>query len=163
MTAYAVWAPGGRHHGEVEQFPTQHGSYWRAWRHPPSGRASVLCQACQGPRRFTRRRDAAAALLVAGGNDQADHAALVLATVALRLLTACDHGEQQPGTCPDCEPLPPLVQLALTALPQLYPNLGDINSAALGDALRLVEASVELDGDLSELSGALGARDRWLD
>jgi hypothetical protein len=60
--------------------------------------------------------------------------------VALRLLTACDHGEEQPGSCPDGEPLPPLVQLALSALPQLCPTVTDIDSAALDQALAVVEA-----------------------
>jgi hypothetical protein len=58
----------------------------------------ILCQACGAARRFLHRRAAAAAALL-GHNDafQMERAALVLATAALRLLTLCDHGEQQPG------------------------------------------------------------------
>jgi hypothetical protein len=157
MTAYKVWTAGGYHHGEVEQFPTQHGSYWRAWRHPPSGRIPVRCQACGAPRRFPRRRDAVAALLGHKDAFQTERAALVLATAALRLLTRCDHGEQQPGTCADCEPLPPLVQVTLDALPRLCPDLSHLSATTLGAALGLVETSTaaERDRDLSQLAGAL--------
>jgi hypothetical protein len=158
MTAYAVWTAGGRHHGEVEQFPDRYGSYWRAWRrHPASGRVPVVCQACGAPRRFPRRRGAAAAMLGYERPYQADHAALVLATAALRLLTACDHGEEQPGTCPDCEPVPPLVQVALNALPLLDAKLTDIDPVALRDALRQVEVAAGAHGhrDLSQFAGAL--------
>ena len=157
MTAYAVWTTGGHYHGQAEQFPTRHDSYWRAWRHSPDGRVRVVCQACGAPRRFPRRRDAVTALLVGEGPHQAEHAALVLVTAALRLLTACDHGEQHPGTCPDCEPLPPLVQIALNGLPLLCPDLTDIDPLALRQALTLVKASCGADGrrDLSQLASAL--------
>lgn len=156
MTAYAVWTVGGDHHGQVEQFPTQNRSYWRAWRHPSTGQIPVVCSACGAPRRFARRRDAAAALLAHNNAYQPVHAALVLATAALRLLTTCDHGEQQPGTCLDCEPLEPLVQVALDALPLLCPNLSD-HADALGYALGLVATAAGAAGDseLNQLATAL--------
>lgn len=156
MTAYTVWTAGGRHHGRVEQFPARYGTYWRAWRHPPSGRIALVCPACRAPRRFTHRRDAGAAMLLPDGVQQPRDAALVLATAALRLLTACDHGEQQPGTCPDCESLPPLVLAALNALPLLCPNLMELGPVALREALAVVEAIGTVDGHL-ELSAELGA------
>jgi hypothetical protein len=69
IAAYAVWSAGGRHHGLVEQFPTVHGTYWRAWRHRIDGfgpHPPVVCKACGAPRRFQRRRDAGVALLAQG-------------------------------------------------------------------------------------------------
>jgi hypothetical protein len=71
---------------------------------------------------------------------RAEHAALVLAAVALRLLTACGHGEDQPGTCPECEPLEPPAYVAMRALALLCPGAAAEDPGALREALRLAEA-----------------------
>ncbi len=102
-----------------------------------------------------RDRDTAPPAWLRGHGAGAEHAALVLAAAALRLLTACEHGEDLPGTCPECEPLEPLVYVAMRALPLLCPTAED--PAALRQALQVAETVTRAhDGrDLSSIAAAL--------
>jgi hypothetical protein len=111
-------------------------------------------QTDQHPRRAARRDlDAEPPAYRSGYDDgwRAGHAALTLVTAALRLLTTCDHGEERPGACSHCEPLPPLVYVALNAAPLLCSNLDSDDPVLLRDALVLVEI-VTADHDRRDLS-----------
>jgi hypothetical protein len=103
-------------------------------------------------------QDAAAAWR-AGHHDGgcAEHAALVLTAAALRLLVACRHGQDQPGTCAACEPLEPLAYVALGSLALLCPGTAAEDPVALSDALRLAEtvAGAHDDRALGKVAAAL--------